>query len=92
MKKSPATPVFRRIPRRSQHLNRPRDSILSLKDAVRDPLATKIRYVLKKIYISSSEIATLFSSEKSACKLLPLDAEKAQIPEKFGIVENSASA
>ncbi|KUF91692.1 Vacuolar-sorting protein SNF7 [Phytophthora nicotianae] len=60
----------------------------SLKDAVRDPLATKIRYFLKKKGISSSEITTIFSSEKSVCKLLPLDAEQAQNPEQFGNVEN----
>ncbi|KAG6609893.1 Ubiquitin-activating enzyme (E1) [Phytophthora cinnamomi] len=60
----------------------------SLKDAVRDPLATKIRYFLKKKGISSSEITTIFSSEKSVCKLLPLDAEQAQNPEEFGNVEN----
>ncbi|KAG7384257.1 hypothetical protein PHYPSEUDO_002860 [Phytophthora pseudosyringae] len=60
----------------------------SLKDAVRDPLATKIRYYLKKKGISSAEITTVFSSEKSVCKLLPLDAEQAQNPEEFGNVEN----
>ncbi|OWZ20708.1 Ubiquitin-activating enzyme (E1) [Phytophthora megakarya] len=60
----------------------------SLKDVVRDPLATKIRYFLKKKDISSSEITTIFSSEKSVCKLLPLDAEQVQNPEEFGNVEN----
>lgn len=56
--------------------------------AVGDPLATKIRYFLKKKGVSSSEITTIFSSEKSVCKLLPLDAEQAQNPEEFGNVEN----
>ncbi|RLN31569.1 hypothetical protein BBJ28_00009057 [Nothophytophthora sp. Chile5] len=60
----------------------------SLKDAVRDPLATKIRYFLKKKGISSSEITTVFSSEKSVCKLLPLEGEQAEKPEEFGNVEN----
>ncbi|CAI5725473.1 hypothetical protein KXD40_002115 [Peronospora effusa] len=59
----------------------------TLKDAVRDPLATKIRYFLKKKGVSSSEITTIFSSEKSVCKLLPLNAEQAQNPEEFGNVE-----
>ncbi|CEG48309.1 ubiquitin-activating enzyme [Plasmopara halstedii] len=60
----------------------------SLKDAVRDPLATKIRYFLKKKNILASEITTIFSSEKSVCKLLPLDAVQTQNPEEFGNVEN----
>uniref|UniRef100_A0AAV1T6M1 THIF-type NAD/FAD binding fold domain-containing protein n=1 Tax=Peronospora matthiolae TaxID=2874970 RepID=A0AAV1T6M1_9STRA len=60
----------------------------ALKDAIRDPLATKIRYFLKKKGVSSSEITTIFSSEKSLCKLLPLNAEQAQNPEEFGNVEN----
>ncbi|KAE8991762.1 hypothetical protein PR002_g20751 [Phytophthora rubi] len=65
-----------------------RQQIGSLKNAVRDPLATKIRCVLKKKDISLSEITTIFSSEKSVCKLLPLDAEQAQNLEEFSIVEN----
>ncbi|KAI9908284.1 hypothetical protein PsorP6_004407 [Peronosclerospora sorghi] len=53
-----------------------------------DPLATKIRYFLKKKGVSMSEIITIFSSEKSVCKLLPLEAEQVQNPEEFGNVEN----
>ncbi|KAG2531805.1 hypothetical protein BBO99_00000815 [Phytophthora kernoviae] len=60
----------------------------TLKDTVRDPLATKIRYFLKKKKIDSSKITTIFSSEKSVCKLLPLDAEQAANPDEFGNVEN----
>lgn len=60
----------------------------SLKDAVRDPLATKMRYFLKKKGISTSDITTVYSSEKSVCKLLPLDPEQAAKPEEFGNVEN----
>jgi hypothetical protein len=43
---------------------------------------------LKKKGIHSAEITTIFSSEKSVCKLLPLDAEQAQNPDEFGNVEN----
>ncbi|TDH64989.1 hypothetical protein CCR75_000202 [Bremia lactucae] len=60
----------------------------TLKDAVRDPLATKIRYFLKKKEVLSSDITTIFSSEKSVCKLLPLDAVQARNPEEFGNLEN----
>lgn len=65
-----------------------RIQIGSLKDAIRDPLATKIRYFLKNKNVLSSEITTIFSSEKSVCKLLPLDAVQAQNPNEFGNVEN----
>uniref|UniRef100_K3W7Z7 THIF-type NAD/FAD binding fold domain-containing protein n=1 Tax=Globisporangium ultimum (strain ATCC 200006 / CBS 805.95 / DAOM BR144) TaxID=431595 RepID=K3W7Z7_GLOUD len=60
----------------------------SLSDAVRDPLATKMRYFLKKKKVSTTSITTVFSSEKSVCKLLPLDEEQAQNPSDFGNVEN----
>ncbi|GAB9465671.1 Ubiquitin-activating enzyme [Globisporangium polare] len=60
----------------------------SMKDAVRDPLATKMRYFLAKKGIDTSSITTVFSSEKSVVKLLPLDAEQAQNPSEFGSVEN----
>jgi hypothetical protein len=57
-------------------------------DLAGDPLASKIRYFLKKKGISSSEITTVYSSEKSVAKLLPLDPEQAAKPEEFGNVEN----
>jgi tRNA A37 threonylcarbamoyladenosine dehydratase len=65
-----------------------RIQIGTLNDCLRDPLASKIRYFLKKKSISSSKITTVYSSEKSICKLLPLDAEQAQNPKEFGNVEN----
>lgn len=53
-----------------------------------DPLATKMRYFLAKKGVSTSSITTVFSSEKSVAKLLPLDAEQAESPSEFGSVEN----
>ncbi|EQC39944.1 hypothetical protein SDRG_02599 [Saprolegnia diclina VS20] len=60
----------------------------SLQDAVRDPLASKIRYFLKKKGIDASTVTTVYSSEKTIAKLLPLDAEQAADPGAFGNVEN----
>ncbi|OQR94368.1 ubiquitin-activating enzyme (E1) [Achlya hypogyna] len=60
----------------------------TLHDAVRDPLATKIRYFLKKKGVDASLITTVYSSEKTIAKLLPLDAEQAADPGAFGNVEN----
>ncbi|CAK4149541.1 unnamed protein product [Aphanomyces euteiches] len=60
----------------------------SLADSVRDNLATKIRYFLKKKQVDASLITTVYSSEKSRCKLLPLDTEQADNPNAFGNVEN----
>ncbi|KAG9398506.1 hypothetical protein AC1031_014288 [Aphanomyces cochlioides] len=53
-----------------------------------DNLATKIRYFLKKKQVDASLITTVYSSEKSRCKLLPLDTEQADNPNAFGNVEN----
>ncbi|OQR91308.1 ubiquitin-activating enzyme (E1) [Thraustotheca clavata] len=60
----------------------------TLHDAVRDPLATKIRFFLKKKGVDASLITTVYSSEKTIAKLLPLDAEQATNPGAFGNVEN----
>ncbi|RHY07345.1 hypothetical protein DYB25_009977 [Aphanomyces astaci] len=60
----------------------------SLQDSVRDNLATKIRYFLKKKNVDASTITTVYSSEKSRCKLLPLDADQVDNPNQFGNVEN----
>lgn len=59
-----------------------------MKDAVRDPLATKMRYFLAKKGIETANITTVFSSEKSVVKLQPLNAEQAQNPTDFGSIEN----
>lgn len=47
-----------------------------------------MRYFLNKKGLSTSEITTIYSSEKSVCKLLPLDPEQAKNPDEFGNVEN----
>ncbi|KAF0699038.1 Aste57867_10383 [Aphanomyces stellatus] len=60
----------------------------TLHDAVRDNLATKIRYFLKKKNVDASKITAIYSSEKSRMKLLPLDTEQADNPNAFGNVEN----
>ncbi|ETV98496.1 hypothetical protein H310_08634 [Aphanomyces invadans] len=60
----------------------------TLHDSVRDNLATKIRYFLKKKGVDASTITTVYSSEKSRCKLLPLDSDQVDNPNQFGNVEN----
>lgn len=47
-----------------------------------------MRYFLAKKGISTAGITTVYSSEKSVAKLLPLEAEQAENPSEFGNVEN----
>jgi len=60
----------------------------TMADAVKDPLASKLRWRLKKHNIDPESIPVLFSSELSRVDLLPLTEEQLQNPEEFGLVDN----
>ncbi|KAJ0406847.1 hypothetical protein P43SY_008869 [Pythium insidiosum] len=60
----------------------------SMPDAVRDPLATKMRYFLKKRGVNTEAITTIYSSERTVAQLLPLDPEQVDKPHEFGSVEH----
>lgn len=62
--------------------------IADLNQVTRDPLATKIRYFLKKRGIDAAKIKAVYSTEKSRCKLLPLQEQQVSEPGAFGAVEN----
>lgn len=60
----------------------------SLSDCVNDPLASKIKWKLKKFGVSPDDVMTVFSAEKPVKELLPLSDEQHANPEKYGAVEN----
>jgi tRNA threonylcarbamoyladenosine dehydratase len=60
----------------------------TLSDCVNDPLASKIKWKLKKLSVSPDEVMTVFSVEKPVKELLPLSEEQHASPEKYGAVEN----
>lgn len=60
----------------------------TLSDCVNDPLASKIKWKLKKFGVSPDEVMTVFSAEKPVKELLPLSDEQHANPEKYGAVEN----
>lgn len=60
----------------------------SLSDCVNDPLASKIKWKLKKFNVSPDDVMTVFSAEKPVKDLLPLSDEQYASPEKYGAVEN----
>ena len=62
--------------------------ISPLSECVKDPLATKIKWKLKKHDVSPEDVMTVYSVEKPVCNLLPLDAEQSANPAEFGAVEN----
>lgn len=61
--------------------------IAPLNDCVNDPLASKIKWKLKKLGVSSDAVMSVFSIEKPTVDLLPLDDEQAAAPQQFGAVD-----
>lgn len=59
----------------------------SLSDCVKDPLASKIKWKLKKHGVSPEEVIAVYSCEKPLCNLMPLDDEMAENPQDFGAAE-----
>ncbi|CAM9659342.1 unnamed protein product [Phaeothamnion confervicola] len=63
--------------------------ISSLADANRDPLASKLKWRLKKTELDPEAVSCVFSSERPVATLLPLTEEQqAGRPEEFGAVEH----
>lgn len=58
-----------------------------LSDCMNDPLASKIKWKLKKHGISAEDVMSVFSIEKPTVDLLPLDDEQAAAPQDFGTVD-----
>jgi hypothetical protein len=46
-----------------------------------DPLASKLKWRLKKLGASADDVASLFSVEKPVCNLLPLTQEQKDNPQ-----------
>jgi len=59
----------------------------TLGDCVKDPLASKIKWKLKKYDISADDVMAVYSCEKPVASLLPLDEEQRQNPQDFGAVD-----
>mmetsp|Transcript_18416 Transcript_18416/g.34403 ORF Transcript_18416/g.34403 Transcript_18416/m.34403 type:complete len:498 (+) Transcript_18416:46-1539(+) len=60
----------------------------TLADCVKDPLASKIRWSLKKHDVSPEAVMTVFSVEKPVVALMPLSDEQKSNPAEFGAVEH----
>lgn len=60
----------------------------TLADCVKDPLASKIRWSLKKHDVSPDDVMTVYSVEKPVVTLLPLSDEQRDSPADFGAVEH----
>lgn len=61
--------------------------IAPLSDCVNDPLASKIRWKLKKHNVSCEKVMSIFSIEKPVAELLPLTAEQTANPQDYGAVD-----
>lgn len=62
--------------------------ISSLVDCINDPLASKIKWKLKKFHnVTAEEVMTVFSIEKPICNLLPLEDEQKQAPQDYGSID-----
>jgi hypothetical protein len=60
----------------------------TLSDVCYDPLASRLRWRMKKRNLDPSKIDVIYSSEKAQMKLLPLDADQAENPSEFGALPN----
>ena len=61
--------------------------VSQLSDCMNDPLASKIKWKLKKHGVSAEDVTSVFSIEKPAVDLLPLDEEQAANPQDFGTMD-----
>ena len=60
----------------------------SLSDCVKDPLASKIKWKLKKLNVENyDDVTTIYSCEKPICNLLALDDEQAVTPQDYGTAD-----
>lgn len=60
----------------------------TLADCVKDPLASKIRWSLKKHDVSPDDVMTVYSVEKPVVALMPLTDEQKSNPAEYGAVEH----
>ncbi len=59
---------------------------------MKDPLASKIRWKIKKhAGVSAEDVLCVYSVEKPSCSLLPLSEEQVGQTEDFGVVANMRS-
>ncbi len=61
--------------------------IATLVNCIHDPLASKIKWKLKKHNISPDDVMCIFSIENPKANLLPLDEEQRQNPQDYGVVD-----
>ena len=61
--------------------------VAPLSDCINDPLASKLKWKLKKLGVSPEDVTSVFSVEKPVCSLLPLSDEQAQAPQDYGNVD-----
>lgn len=61
--------------------------IAPLSDCINDPLASKIKWKLKKYGVQAEQVMAVFSIEKTVSELLPLDEEQVNNPQDFGVVD-----
>lgn len=64
--------------------------IAPLVECINDPLATKIRWKLKKHGVSADRVMSVFSVEKPIVELLPLDEEQKNAPQVINSRQMSA--
>jgi len=61
--------------------------VAPLSECINDPLASKIKWKLKKYNISPEQVMSVFSIEKPMCNLMPLDDDQKASPQDFGAVD-----
>lgn len=61
--------------------------ISALSDCTHDPLASKIKWKLKKHGVLPEQVMSVFSVEQPMAELLPLDEEQKNSPQDFGVVD-----
>ena len=61
--------------------------ISALSDCTHDPLATKIKWKLKKHGVLPEQVMSVFSVEQPMVNLLPLEEEQKNSPQDFGVVD-----
>ncbi len=55
--------------------------VAPLTDCINDPLASKIKWKLKKHAVAAEDVMCVFSAEKPRCDLLPLDEDQRLAPQ-----------
>ena len=61
--------------------------ISALSDCTHDPLASKIKWKLKKHNVMPEQVMSVFSVEQPIMELLPLEDEQKNAPQDYGVVD-----